>query len=92
MFFAFMANYSFPALHVGKQYYYSNCALASVITTMQRHDFRAMCPRLFFSPLSMTRSGLATDPHPAAPYATGHTSNGTALPRGVSDQAVVMLY
>ena len=35
MFFAFMANYSFPALHVRKQCSYSNCAfrlLASVIT------------------------------------------------------------
>ena len=74
---------------------------------MQGHDFRAIRRRLFFSPLSMTRSGLATDPHPAAPYAyrpsprctlltplhpthaTRHTSNGTALPRGVSDEAVL---
>ena len=75
-----------------KQYYYSNCAfglLASVITTMQDQDFRSMCRRLFFSPLSMTLSGLATDPQPAAAYATGHMSNGTALPRGVSDEAVL---
>ena len=92
MFFAFMANYSFPELHVRKQYYYSNCAfglLASVITAMQDQHFRSMCRRLFFSPLSMTLSGLATDPQPAAPYATGHMSNGTALPRGVSDEAVL---
>jgi len=31
----------------------------------------------------MTLSGLATHLAPAAPYATAHMSNGSALPRGV---------